>query len=177
MAKGMEPCLRATLGGMTLFVLRHAIAEDAAWGQPDPSRQLTDLGRLKARRVLAHARSIGVRPVSLLTSPYARAAQTATIAHEELRLQGAPLETSLLEPFVTVFDLWNGLREHASAGDLLIVGHNPQLSSLICWLIGARGDAVWLKKSGLAALNLGSAGPQPRAELAWLLVPRTVPGD
>lgn len=173
----MEPCLRATLGGMTLFVLRHAIAEDAAWGQPDPSRQLTDLGRLKARRVLAHARSIGVRPVSLLTSPYARAAQTATIAHEELRLQGAPLETSLLEPFVNVFDLWNGLREHAAAGDLLIVGHNPQLSSLICWLIGARGDAVWLKKSGLAALNLASAGPQPRAELAWLLVPRTVPGD
>lgn len=159
-----------------LYVLRHAIAEDAGPGQPDATRQLTVVGRDKARRVLSHARRIGVQPGSILTSPYARAAQTAVIACKELRFPGQAFETQSLVPYVNVFDLWATLRTEARSGDLLIVGHNPQLSSLVAWLIGARADAVWLKKSGLAALDIASSGGQPRASLSWLLTPRAV-GD
>ncbi len=159
---------------MTLYVLRHAIAEDAGPGQPDATRQLTEFGQDKARRVLSHAHRIGVRPSSVLTSPYARAAQTALIACEELRFPGQALETQALVPYVNVFDLWATLRSPARTGDLLVVGHNPQLSSLVAWLIGARADAVWLKKSGLAALDVASSGAQPHAILSWLLTPRAV---
>ena len=170
----ISACTRATLISMTLYVLRHAIAEDASPGQTDASRQLTAVGRDKARRVLSHARRIGVRPSSVLTSPYTRAAQTAVIACEELRFPGQALETRSLVPYVSVFDLWATLRSPARTGDLLLVGHNPQLSSLVAWLIGARADAVWLKKSGLAALDVASSGVQPHASLAWLLTPRAV---
>ena len=159
---------------MTLYVLRHAIAEDARPGQADSSRQLTGPGRDKARRVLAHARSIGVRPATILTSPYDRAAQTAAIAREELRHRHPAIETSALAPYVGVFDLWEELRPRAAAGNLMVVGHNPQLSSLTSVLLGARADALWLKKSGLVALELAVLGPQPRATLAWLLTPRSV---
>lgn len=159
---------------MTLYVLRHAIAAAPVSGQPDSARQLTDRGRRKARRVLSHARRVRVRPAALLTSNYCRAVQTAEIACEELRISGQPIVTQALVPYVGVYELWNEIRVHAVAGDVMVVGHNPQLSSLVTWLIGARGDSLWLKKSGLVALDVGAPSPQPRATLSWLLTPRSV---
>jgi len=41
---------------MVLYVLRHAIAEEPKPGQPDSTRQLTETGRSRCRRVLAHAK-------------------------------------------------------------------------------------------------------------------------
>lgn len=159
---------------MTLYVLRHAIAEDRTPPQSDSGRRLTAPGRAKAGRVLDHARSIGVRPGTVLTSPYVRASQTAEIARERLRLSAPAVVTEALVPYVSVFDLWEGIRDHFASGDVMVVGHNPQLSSLVSWLLGSREDALWLKKSGLVALDVGSAGPQPRAMLSWLLTPGSV---
>lgn len=161
---------------MTLYILRHAIAEDPAPGQADSARRLTEAGRVKARRVLSHASRIGVEPRVILTSPYDRARETADIASEELGFAGHPLQTHSLVPYVGVFDLWEELRSELASGDLMVVGHNPQLSSLVSWLIGARSDALWIKKSGLVALDVGIAGRQPRATLSWLLTPRSVGG-
>lgn len=159
---------------MKLYVLRHAIAEGPVRGLPDSGRRLTDRGIAKARMVLSHARRARVRPAEILASPYVRAAQTAAIAREELRLAGQPVETNALVPYVSVFDLWDQLRPFAAAGDLMVVGHNPQLSSLVTWLLGARPDALWLKKSGLVRLEIANPGPRPRAALSWLLTPGAV---
>lgn len=159
---------------MTLYVLRHAIAEEPAPGMPDSDRRLTSAGRDKARRVLEHARRIGLRPGTILTSPYARARQTAEIACRELRFPGSALESRALVPYATVDDLWSEIRDHAASGETMVVGHNPLLSSLVAWLLGARGDAFWLKKSGLAALDVSPGARQPRAALSWLLTPGSV---
>lgn len=159
---------------MTLYVLRHAIAEDPRPGRPDSGRQLTETGRNRCRRVLAHAKRAKVAPSYVLTSPYDRAAQTAEIARVELGFNRELITTNALVPFVGVQDLWNVVRDYAVDGDVMVVGHNPQLSMLVMWLLGARADALWLKKSGLAALDIGSAGPHPRAELSWLLTPGSV---
>lgn len=164
----------ASLYWMILYVLRHAIAEDPVPGLSDASRQVTEKGRRKARRVLSHARRIGVRPSTILTSPYVRATQTAAIARDELQFPFEPIVTRALVPFVSVHALWNDIRDHAVAGDVLVSGHNPQLSRLVMWLLGGREDALWLKKSGLVALDVGTAGPHPRATLSWLLTSRSV---
>ena len=154
---------------MRLYVLRHAIAEDGAPGQPDSARQLTGTGRSRCRLVLARARASGVRPATILSSPYARAVQTAEIAKAELGVPSAPVTTMTLAPWAHVEDLWDEVRDRSQAGDVLLSGHNPQLSLFTAWLLGARADALWLKKSALAALDIGRAGPDPRAELRWLL--------
>ena len=159
---------------MILYVLRHAIDEDPRPGQSDSTRQLTETGRSRCRRVLAHARRVKVRPQYILTSPYDRAAQTAEIAKVELGFDRELITSNALVPFVSVQDLWNAIRDYAVGGDVMVVGHNPQLSALVAWLLGARADALWLKKSGLVALDIGSAGPHPRAELSWLLTPGSV---
>ena len=159
---------------MFLYVLRHAIAEDRSEAESDFARQITCPGRRKAKRVMRRARRMGVRPATILTSPLPRAAQTAAIAQRELQCQADPLVTESLVPYVGVADLWSEIRSHARAGDVLVVGHNPQLSSLVAWTIGARQDALWLKKSGLVKLDVGAAAAYPRAELAWLLTPKSV---
>lgn len=159
---------------MTLYVLRHAIAEDARPGQSDSTRQLTETGRNRCRRVLAQAKRVKVQPAYILTSPYDRAAQTAEIARLELGFDDELITTNALVPFVGVQDLWSAIRDYAVGGDVMIVGHNPQLSMLVMWLLGARSDALWLKKSGLAALGIGDAGPHPSAELSWLMTPGSV---
>lgn len=159
---------------MILYVLRHAIAEEPRPGQSDSARQLTETGRNRCRRVLAHAKRVKVRPQYILTSPYDRAAQTAEIAKDELAFDRELVTSNALVPFVSVQDLWSAIRDYAVGGDVMVVGHNPQLSALVAWLLGARADALWLKKSGLVALDIGSAGPHPRAELSWLLTPGSV---
>lgn len=159
---------------MILYVLRHAIAEEPRPGQPDSTRQLTDTGRSRCRRVLAHAKRVKVQPQNILTSPYDRAAQTAEIAKAELGFDRELITSNALLPFVSVQELWNVIRDYAVGGDVMVVGHNPQLSMLVVWLLGGRADALWLKKSGLVALDIGGAGPHPRAELSWLLTPGSV---
>lgn len=159
---------------MILYVLRHAIAEEPRPGQSDSTRQLTETGRSRCRRVLAHAKRVKVQPRNILTSPYDRAAQTAEIAKAELGFDRELITSNALLPFVSVQDLWNEIRDYAAGGDVMVVGHNPQLSMLVVWLLGGRADALWLKKSGLVALDIGGAGPHPRAELSWLLTPGSV---
>ncbi len=159
---------------MTLYVLRHAIAENPVPGVPDSGRQLTDPGRAKARTVLSHARKVGVRPARILTSPYDRAAQTASIAKEELCFPGELVKTDALTPYVSVFEAWERLRADITMGNLMVVGHNPQLSSLVLWLLGARPSALWLKKSGLVCLEIDDPGPRPQSTLSWLLTPGAV---
>lgn len=161
---------------MEIYILRHAIAEDAADGQSDADRQLTPAGEAKLRRVLARAREGGLKPDVILTSPYVRAVQTAEIAKSELGVDNEPVQSKTLVPFSNPFDIWDEVREYASVKQILLAGHNPVLSSLVCFLIGAAGHAIDLKKSALARVDVQSRSPQPRGTLVWLLTPRSAGG-
>ena len=158
---------------MRLYILRHGIAEDAAAGQSDESRRLTDEGRGKTRRVMARARQAGVRPAVILTSPYPRAAATAQIAQEALSLAEAPIETERLAPYANVFELWEEIRGYPHVNELMVVGHNPLLGDLAAWLLGARGGAAPMKKSALASIDIPCLSPAPRGTLIWLLTPKS----
>jgi len=158
---------------MEIYILRHAIAEDAAAGQPDADRRLTPSGEEKLRRVLARATEAGVNPDVILTSPYVRAVQTAEIARTELGFKDELIHTESLVPFATPFDVWDEVRRQSGARQVLLAGHNPLLSSLVCFLIGAPSYAIDLKKSALARVDVHSPAPQPRGALVWLLTPRS----
>ncbi len=158
---------------MKLYILRHGIAHDAAFGQSDESRQLTAEGREKARRVLQRALEAGVRPDVVLTSPYPRALATAEIAKQELRFADALVETAQLVPYANVFELWEEIRNYPHAAELMVVGHNPLLSDLATWLVGGRGGAIVMKKAALALIEIPNPSPQPRGSLTWLLTPKS----
>jgi phosphohistidine phosphatase len=157
---------------MRLYLLRHGIAEDGI-GMPDSQRQLTAEGRKKLRKVLQLALEAGVRPDYILSSPYIRARQTANIAAEELHFSGQVIESSHLTPDANPRDAWKELREYRQAEQVLVAGHNPHLSDLVCLLTGARAGAIEMRKAGIACLDLVSTGPEPRATLNWLMTPKS----
>src|SRR3974377_2390037 len=83
---------------MEIYLLRHAIAENARPGLKDAARALTAEARQKLKRVLERARNAGVKPDLILSSPYRRALETAEIATESLKYHGKIVQTGALVP-------------------------------------------------------------------------------
>src|SRR5260221_1427550 len=79
---------------MQLFVIRHAVAEDAVPGGDDAARELTDTGKTKLRQAVRGLRALDIRFERILTSPWKRAVQTAR--QLEPIAVAAPIATELL---------------------------------------------------------------------------------
>ncbi len=154
---------------MEIYVFRHGIAEEAKAGQHDSARRLTADGKQKLRKILVCAREAGVKPDVVLSSPYRRAVETATLARDVLRLHDEILETEALTPLEPPEKVWEEIRLHKDARQIMIVGHEPQLGSVIAYLIGARAGALDFKKGAIARVDVDSLGPRPVGSLLWLL--------
>lgn len=142
---------------MNLFVVRHAIAEDAQPGHDDASRQLTDEGERKLRQAVRGMRGLGWRFDRVLTSPWARAARTAELLGPIS--SGKPVVTELLckTPAQELLAMIVGGTEAPREGrGTAVVGHEPWLGELVGLL--TLGDArasrgLELKKAGVAWLE------------------------
>jgi phosphohistidine phosphatase len=126
-----------------IYLLRHGEAE--AKDGDDAARLLTAKGERQAGAAGRALAALGVELGACLASPKARAADTARLACESL-----PLEPD------TARELAGGRFDApalaAGRGDVLLVGHEPDLSNEIARLTGAR---VKLRKGGLAILDGG----------------------
>ncbi|HLY49088.1 MAG TPA: histidine phosphatase family protein [Solirubrobacteraceae bacterium] len=125
-----------------LWLLRHAEAAD---GEPDDERPLTERGLAQADaagRALAY---MGVEIDACLSSPKRRALQTAERACEPLGVEVSVEPALAGEPF-DVRELVAGL------GEVLLVGHDPSFSLLLHDLTGAQAR---MKKGGLAGIAKG----------------------
>lgn len=151
---------------MQLYVIRHAIAEDALPGQDDASRDLTEAGDRKFRAEVKGLRGLGWSFDRVLTSPWLRAKRTAKLL--EPVAERAPIETELLcdSPSRELL----ALIAEQGAASTAIVGHEPWLSELIQWLVLAdpHRDALVLKKGGIAWLE---GEPVPGAMKLRALIP------
>jgi phosphohistidine phosphatase len=154
---------------MEIYILRHGIAEDPRPGMPDSRRALTPEGIAKLKSVLRRARSAGVEPAVILTSPYLRARQTAEIAASSLRVEAALVETRALVPESSPEAVWDALREHAAAERILLAGHEPLLGAVYAFLLGEPGVRIEVKKGSLGRIDVERPAPRPRGALRFLL--------
>jgi phosphohistidine phosphatase len=157
---------------MRLFLLRHGTAEERnPDGSDRPDRRLVDKGAEQARLAGLLLRHLG-RLDRVLSSPYARARETAQVALEAF---GAAPELQLcdaLEPSATVDAALSAVVESAAPNQrVLVVGHEPLLTEIAAELIGDAAASIDLRKGGLIELDLLSLRP-PRADLLGLLRPR-----
>jgi phosphohistidine phosphatase len=157
---------------MDVYLLRHGIAENGRPGMPDAERELTAEGRKKLREVMRVARTAGVQPDCVLTSPYARALQTAAIAAEVLEYSGDLVHTQALVPHSRPELVWDEVRLHREASQLLLVGHEPLFSSLAAFLLDAPSLRVDFKKGALLRIEMDQLGTRPRGVLRWFLSPK-----
>jgi phosphohistidine phosphatase len=150
---------------MHLYVIRHAIAEEAAPGQDDAARDLTPEGEKKARRVVRGLRELDIELERILTSPWRRAARTAALLAP--LCDAPPIETELLcqSPRAELLALIAERGESTA-----VVGHEPWLAELVAWLAFGdvrHGDALDLRKAGVVWLE-GGALPGGMALRAFL---------
>ena len=125
-----------------LWLLRHG---DAASGNPDETRPLTERGIQESQDAgLALAR-LGTSLDACLSSPKVRALHTAQLACEPLGLEVETTEALAGPPF-------DALDLAAGRGDVLLVGHDPSISLALHDLTGAQ---VRMKKGGLAGIDKG----------------------
>ena len=158
---------------MTIYVLRHGIAEPRRPRVADEKRALTREGEEKLRQVLGVARAAKVAPTLVVSSPLKRALQTAEIARKVLGCKKAVVRTDALAPAGTPEAVWEEIRtRHPVEQAVLLAGHEPLLGQTIGFLLGAPAAVVDLKKGALARIEIEEAGPKPHGLLAWLLTPR-----
>src|SRR5437016_2351820 len=166
----------AARGGarMMLYVLRHGVAEEVGPEGTDGSRRLTPGGRRKLRAAAAGMRAFGLTFDAILTSPLARAAETAAIVAEAQGSQAAPRELAALEPGVPPPETVRALRAFARYEHVVIVGHEPGLSGVVAFLLTGSPDGLRLalKKAGLVALEVRDPGRGRAATLHCMLTPR-----
>jgi phosphohistidine phosphatase len=161
---------------MELYVLRHAIAVERGSdrSKSDFDRALTPEGEQKLRRVTKAMRNLELTFDLLVSSPYLRARETAEIVASAFGLRRKlQLRDSLGvdgNPRELIAELRSLTPQPTS---LLLVGHEPYLSTLITLLVsGTAKSGVTLKKAGLCKLSLKTLRAGRCATLDWLLTPR-----
>jgi phosphohistidine phosphatase len=127
-----------------IYLLRHGDAEEGRGD--DAARRLTLKGERQAEAAGRALVALAAKPDACLTSPKVRAADTARLACEVLELEPEVCE-----------ELRGGRFDSASLaagrGDVLLVGHEPDFSSEVARLTGAK---VKLRKGGLAIVDGGT---------------------
>jgi phosphohistidine phosphatase len=157
---------------MKLYFLRHGLAEDRArWQGDDFDRPLTEEGKYRIAREAVTIASLELGLEVVLTSPLARAYQTAEIVARKMKLLDKLLKEELLGPGFTAAHLPKILAEHAKADAVMLVGHETSFSETIGFLIG--GGRVVCKKGSLACVDLEDASFM-RGALLWLLQPKVL---
>src|SRR6186713_865239 len=157
---------------MQIYLLRHGIAEDPRPGQADADRALTSEGIKRLREILKRARTASVAPSVILTSPYVRARQTAELAKEILGFEEELAPSSKLTPMASPVETWTEVRAFRRQPSLLLVGHEPHMSSFTGFLLGTPELRMDFKKGAMVRIDLLELGVQPRGVLKWMMAPK-----
>jgi phosphohistidine phosphatase len=160
---------------MRVYLFRHGPAGhgDPAQWPDDRKRPLTPRGiertELAARGL---ERLIKDRSCQVLSSPLARAEQTARILHRELGCDEEMEPMDALAPGGSYRTVIRGLAARDANGAVCLVGHEPDLGVLAGWMVFGAPRALELKKAGAAALVFDGTPKAGTARLEWLLPPR-----
>jgi phosphohistidine phosphatase len=179
---------------LNLLVVRHAVAMDRADYQEisraestplaeinDDLRPLTEDGARRMRKGAKGLRQLCKNPELLVTSPLERARQTLEILRE-VWPDAAVATCEELRPGAEPARFCEWLRERFPYADksdaVVIIGHEPHLSTLVAWFMdGSRGSRIELKKGGACLLEFpaesedGGIGRR-NGRLLWLATPK-----
>ena len=161
---------------MYVFLVRHAIAHERdseRWPQ-DSLRPLTPAGERRFRKAARGLASLLPRGTVILTSPYVRARDTATLLAKAARRK-APIECAELAAGSDprqVFGLLRGRRDKS----VVLVGHEPDLCRFLCAALDDKPAMLALpfKKGGAACIEFDSAAVTGRGALRWFVPPRVL---
>lgn len=162
---------------MRLLIIRHAIAEERLTSQEgdDAARALTRKGRRRMRRAARGIASVCGQIDLLVSSPLVRAVQTARIVHRAYGKRPKRKRLDLLAPGGSGAQLMRWLKRlgrQKPGQTVALVGHEPDLSRLVGYLLTGKGRCiVRLKKGAACLLELSQEDRQDGATLLWAMKP------
>jgi phosphohistidine phosphatase len=151
---------------MKLYVMRHGPAEDFAPSGRDADRALTPSGRDRVREVAKLLIKSDEAPRVIISSPLVRALQTAEIVAAEVGVDRVET-TRELAPGGDAY----GFARALMSGDRkrpMIVGHEPDLSSLVATFIGGFSQDM------LKAMVVGLHARDGATTLRFVLDPKAL---
>jgi phosphohistidine phosphatase len=159
---------------MELFILRHGEAGKRIGVAEDIERSLTVTGQNEVEEIAKFLIALDVKLDFIATSPLKRALQTAEIIAKALKVKKAAFEQwDELKPEGSRIELYRRLSQFKHEASVMVVGHEPYLSTMISELVFGSGTGhIILKKAGLAKIGVTSVLPKAKGELRWLLTPK-----
>jgi phosphohistidine phosphatase len=156
---------------LKLYIMRHGPAEDVAATGRDADRVLTTPGRERVSAVVGALIAAEEAPQTVLSSPLARARETAEIVATAGRL--AVEERRELAPAGDVLRLVGEL-VHGARKRVMVVGHEPDLSDLVADLIGHPPDGGMQKASVIGVKVTPTGLSTFEGKLRFILDPKSL---
>jgi len=154
---------------MRCYFLRHGLAGDREdWHDDDSLRPLTREGIKKMEREARTIAQLDLKLDAIVSSPLVRARQTAEIVAKKLKIRDRLTEDANLGLDFDLEHLAEVVGVHAGAGAIMLVGHDPSMSTTIGKLIGSA--SLEMKKGSLACVEILEGSPLG-GQLIFLLPP------
>ena len=160
---------------MKLYLLRHAIAcaRDPHRFPDDDARPLTRRGRVRMRVAAGGLRKLGIEPKVIHSSPLVRAKQTAEIVAAAMKPKAKVRVAQALAPGRDPFRIFRSLRDKNGRDEVVLVGHEPDLSKFAGLLLsGAPAVMMKWKKGGLCCIELPETPAPGGGRLLFQATPR-----
>lgn len=160
---------------MNLYILRHASAGIRRVNPLlDKKRPLDKEGKRHCLHLAYVLNAMKLQFDLVVSSPLKRCMQTASLVGTETGYEAPILTSAALAPEATFAQFQKLLHECQDRENVLVVGHNPNLSGFLGSVLVSQSDAagacVRLRKGSLARVSLVRGS----ATLQWMLDPRTV---
>jgi phosphohistidine phosphatase len=159
---------------MNLYILRHASAGLRRTNPLlDAKRPLDKEGKKHSLQLAYVLNALNIQFDLIISSPLKRSLQTAAMIGTETGYEAPIQQSEALAPSATVKDFLKLLREISNRENVLVVGHNPNLTTFLGSLLVPASSPeakIRLRKGSIARVVL-TRGP---ATLQALLDPRTV---
>ena len=157
---------------MNLYLVRHgdALARDGSIAT-DVDRPLSKQGEEDARRAGRLLSRMDPAIALVLTSPAVRAVETGRLIAEALPGRPELTTSERLKPGARIDAILKEVIAEARES-IVAVGHQPDLGTLIAWLVADGGPASFVLPPGtVACIEMQPDIQLPRATLRWLAPP------
>lgn len=159
---------------MNLYILRHASAGTRrANPAVDVKRPLDKEGKQQCILIGSFLNALNVQFDRVVSSPLKRALQTASLVGTEAGFEGKIDVTEALSPQGSVAKFQDLVRSLMKYDNVLVVGHNPNLTAFFGSILAPSGRmSARLRKGAIARIDC----TRLPGTLHWLVDPRILRG-
>lgn len=156
---------------MIIYFVRHASAgERVANPKKDERRPLDADGIEQCGYVGRALAAMNIQPDVIVSSPFKRATQTASLVGNEIGYEGKIQLEPAMQPEASFADFRRMLDKYAKHEAVMVVGHNPSITEFLARIITKSASEALLefKKGAVARVET----MRQAARLNWFFTPK-----